>query len=154
MHELRVEVTNDPELIKRIWTDPVLFADITDDTPLDPETWEPHMGDPNIWLALYVQDELVGVWLLHQLNAATWQIHAGNRPDTWGSGIMKELGPMVIDTAFEVSEARKLYAMIPTYAEPVWRTAKRLGLKIEGTCRKCWLKDGELLDAYHMGVYR
>jgi len=151
---VKVVETTSPELVKAVFTDPALWASSMDDLPVTREAWNPPMGPTAKWLAITLDDKIVGVWFLARLNAAMWQIHVAHLPDTWGTGAARTVGPDALDKAFEVTGADKMYAMIPTSAKPVWQFAKAMGMKIEGTCKRCWKKDGALLDAYHMGVYR
>lgn len=154
MQEVKVVETTSPELIKAVFLDPDLWESSMDDIEVDRATWNPPMGPGVKWLALTLDGKVVGVWSLVRLNAAMWQIHVAHLPETWGTGAARAVGPTALDKAFEVTGADKMYAMIPTNAKPVWQFAKAMGMKIEGTCKRCWKKAGKLLDAYHMGVYR
>lgn len=152
--DVKVVETTSPELIKAIFTDPVLWESAMDDLPVDRETWEPMFTPSHKWLVLTVDDAIIGFWALVRLNAAMWQIHVAHIPSTWGTGVARAAGPAALDAAFEATGATKMYAMIPTHVKPVVKFAKDMGMKIEGTCKRCWQKGGDLYDAYHMGVYR
>jgi RimJ/RimL family protein N-acetyltransferase len=96
----------------------------------------------------------VGILMMMRKNHITWELHVGFHPDVWGTGVPRKFGKEMIRTAFEETGAKKLIAMIPVDYEPVWKFAKYCGMKIEGTAKKAWQKNGVVHDAYYLGVYK
>lgn len=145
----------DERLISAFISDPALFDAMMDDTPCSPEDLEPATESPRIkWLGIYVNNTLVGLWFLSQLNHITWQIHVAYAPKVWGTGLPKRTVKLALDKAFEVTQGKKMYANIPVDYKQVVSFAKAGGMKIEGTCKRNWQKNGQIHDTYHMGVYR
>ena len=145
----------DERLIVAFVSDPTLFNSMMDDMPCSPEDLQPSTESPGVkWLGVYVDNGLVGLWYLNQLNCITWQIHVAYTPKVWGTGIPKRTVKIALDKAFEVTRAKKMYANIPTTYAQVVAFAKAGGMKIEGTCKRNWQKNGQIYDTYHMGVYR
>jgi len=153
--EIVVKPLLDERLILAFISDPALFDSMMDDLPCSPEDLNPDTESPRVkWLGVYVDKALIGIWYLTQLNHIMWQIHVAYAPKVWGTGLPKKTVKIALDKAFEVTKATKMYANIPTTYTQVVGFAKAGGMKIEGTCKRSWQKNGEILDTYHMGVYR
>ena len=149
----RVEVVTDPAVILSVVRDPVLYDAISDDGSPSVDEWEPDMA--HTWFGCYYSNVLIGVPMMHQINAAMWQMHALFLPKYWGTGLPRLLAPMVKSLAFELSGAKKFYAIIPTANEVIVEWAQKVwGMEIEGTCKDGWLKNGKYMNIYHMGVSR
>jgi len=147
----RVEVITDPVIIRSVVTVPALYDAISDDGSPTIEDWEPDMA--STWFGCYYSNVLIGVPMMHQINAAMWQVHALFLPKYWGTGLPRLLTPMVKALAFELSGAKKFYATIPVTNEVIVDWAQQVwGMKIEGTCKDGWLKNGKYMDTYHLGV--
>lgn len=150
-------LTDADTIVKHLTRDPRLLDSMADDFPIIPEhvaaVAEADMPMIKV-LGVYVDDELVSIWMLHQLTSVMWQVHVAYDPEHWGTGLPKQTGKIALDAAFELTGGSKIYAFIPCKATPVVGFAKYCGMKIEGTCKRAWKKHGEVSDAYHMGVYR
>lgn len=155
MIEIVVKPLFDQRLIVAFLSDPALFDAMMDDLPVTPEDLRLDTEAANVkWLGIYADTALVGLWYLAQLNHIMWQIHVAYVPKVWGTGLPKQTVKIALDKAFEVTGAKKMYANIPTDYKQVVGFAKAGGMKIEGTCKRSWQKNGQIHDTYHMGVYR
>lgn len=145
----------DERAIRKFMSDPQLFDAMMDDLPVKPDDLQPNTAADTVrWLGIYHNEKLVGMWYLSRLNHIMWQLHVAYAPDSWGTGIPKASIEQALDLAFKTTGAKKLYANIPTSYKQVVNFAKFGGMKIEGTCKRSWQKNGQIYDTYHMGVYR
>ena len=149
---IKVRRVYDPEVIGEVITE--LWDVLNDDTPASPEDFVPVINDQCRWYATYENGELVSLWFAHQQNYITWQIHTHFRKRFWGQGISTHHGRAALKKIWANTQANKLYAMIPEYAEPVLNLAKRLGFKQEGRIKRSLQKGGVVYDQIHIGVYR
>ena len=104
------------------------------------------------WVLLY-EDELIGMYRIHQLNAITHQIHAFILPDKRKEHA-KESGSVILDWCLENMDFKKLIAEIPTKYMNVYHFTKSQGFKDEGVNRMSFLKDNKIWDTYRLGMTR
>lgn len=155
MTEIVVKQLFDERLIVAFLSDPSLFDAMMDDLAITAADLEIETEHPAVkWVGVYADKALVGLWRLSQLNHIMWQIHVAYAPKVWGTGLPKKTVKLALDKAFEITKATKMYANIPTTYTQVVGFAKAGGMKIEGTCKRSWQKNGQIYDTYHMGVYR
>lgn len=152
---MKISRTTDPDVIRGVWCSERLWDSLMDDFPLSREDFIPGIIPGQLeWLEMVDEDRTVGILMMMRKNAITWELHVGFHPDVWGTGIPRKFGKKIIESAFELTGAKKLIAMIPVESEPVWKFAKFCGMKIEGTAKKAWQKNGVIMDAYYLGVYK
>jgi len=148
---VRVTRTVNQELIKETLNDPVLWDVSTEDgTPPLEEFW-PDI-DEKIWIALIDDDDNVRGFMIGDLvSRVQVRVHIAIRSEYWGDKANVELGKQAI-AWFQENGAQKIIATIPTEDKQVLRYAQRCGLQREGVNKKSFLREGELLDQYYLGL--
>jgi len=127
---------------------------VKDDSDVQFEDYSPPMDNDNRWYASYENDELVSLFYAHRLNLITWQLHIQFRPQYWGKGYSTAHSKAVLEEIWNDTKCKKLYALVPAYADYVLKLAKRVGFKQEGRTKKSFQKNGVIGDQIHIGVYR
>ena len=100
--------------------------------------------------------KLVGTCGFHAISDYHKRLEIGydlNR-DYWGKGIMKEALSLIIDHAFEHSEANRIEAFVepPNTASRV--LLEKLGFSLEGTLRELEMCRGNLIDIQLLSLLR
>jgi hypothetical protein len=126
---------------KKIWDE------ISEDNAPDfvPDVWGEY------WIGVYENDELSGMYRIHQLNGVTYQLHALmiERANA------KESGRMILRwCADNIEDMQKIIAEIPVIYPNVYHFALGQGLQDEGLNRASFLKRGEIHDAHRLGITR
>lgn len=104
------------------------------------------------WVVLS-DNELIGLYRLHQLGSVTHQIHAMILPDK-RKEYAKESGRVILQWCLDNLDFKKLIAEIPAKYMNVYHFTKGQGFKDEGINRMSFMKDGELWDKYNLGMTR
>lgn len=138
----RVEPTTDMEVVGAILNTPGLRELIIDDST--PDDLEPQGGEGVYWLLAYYDDELVGVYHYHAMNAATFITHANILPTYWGAPWTDEVSLASMEWMRRNTPARRFVSFIPDDCEHVVTHAKRNGFKVCGYIPDSFLKDGIL----------
>ena len=145
---MRIEPTCDEELIRGIVTHPAIWPHVSDDGS-QLESYSPPM-DGAAWLRV-VDRETLGVYMIHQHNAVTFEIHTCLLPAAWG-GKARQAGNLVLDWIFTNTQCQKLITQVPETNKLALRYAQRCGLVVEGKNRQSFLKNGELIDQIQLGI--
>jgi RimJ/RimL family protein N-acetyltransferase len=127
---------------------------VKDDSPVSFEDYNAPLDENNRWYASYEDDQLVALFYVHRLNLITWQLHIQFRPQYWGKDMSTAHSKALLDYIWKDTECKKLYAIVPAYADYVLKLAKRVGFKQEGRTKKSFQKNGVIHDQIHIGVYR
>ena len=104
------------------------------------------------WIGLY-SDQLIGCYRIHQINAATHEIHAfilPNHRDEYA----KESGLTILQWILDNTDCQKLICNIPEKYQNVIGFVKSLGFKHEGINRLSFTKNGKLWNMHNFGLTR
>lgn len=142
---MKIERTRDMGLVRAILSHPAIWPHIHDDGVEEPG---PVDADGLYWLLI---DGGAGVFLLHQHNTVTYEVHTCLLPEMWGDKA-KEATYLCRRWMFEHTPCRKLITNVPAYNLLALRFAKRCGMTTEGVNRKSYLKNGELMDQHVLGL--
>ncbi len=144
----------DTDVIKDIITDPELFDRLRADG-MDPGEFEPNIDNANLWLGIYTEDGLIGLFHIERKTITVIELHA-NILEKFRAKYAKDAGIMIITYfAYMIDpEVKKLVAEIPVCYPDVYHYSLNNGLVLEGKNRKSILKDGELIDQYLLGITR
>ncbi len=99
-------------------------------------------------------ENLHGFVIGHHYTDTILAIHVLISPDYWGHDDNVELGKRACALLLELSGAAKLVASIPFADKEVLRYAQRVGFEREGVNKKSFLRGGELLDQYYVGLQK
>lgn len=144
--------TYDSGIVKDVMTTPALWATIAEDGQ-DEIDFEPEVRE-ECWLLMLNDEVLVGVYNIHALNSVTLEIHAHVLPE-YRKPYSKATGYAALKWIYEnASEYKKVIAQIPTIYENVKCFTCSFGFKEEGINRLSYLKNGEIVDQWFLGITR
>jgi len=149
---MKLESIKDMEVVKSILTDPEMWVRIKeDDNELDDFVIPDN--DELLWLGIYTDDGLAGLFFIHNINLTTIQLHA-HILEPFRKKYAKEAGKLVITYfAHEMNDRiQKLIAEIPVCYPDVYHFSIKNGLKDEGINCKSILKNGEFMDQHRLGI--
>jgi putative acetyltransferase len=126
------------------------------------ERWRKNMAEPPegvLSLVAEADGEIVGQLGLHQNPNQPRRRHAAMIGmavhDEWqGKGVGTALMHALIDLADNWLNLERLELEVYTDNGPAVRLYQRFGFEIEGTARRYAFRDGQYVDAYHMGRLR
>jgi len=127
---------------------PEMYADLIDDGSPDrddfviPPTWT------NV--TAYFNNEPAGFACIAPLNYVTAEIHFGVLPEYRYRAV--SIGKKVIEWIWENTAFQKVIAQ--THQDRVARFTVAVGFDVEGTNRRSFSKDGELIDQTYLGVQK
>lgn len=149
---MKLEPIQDAEIVKEILTDPEMWARISEDDN-DIEVFTVPISEGILWLGVYTDDGLIGLFYIHDINFTTVQLHA-HILEPYRKQYAKEAGRLVIAYfANEMSDRiNKLIAEIPVCYPDVYHFSLNNGLKDEGINRQSTLKNGEYMDQHRLGI--
>lgn len=149
---MKLEPIKDMEVVKSILTDHEMWVRIKEDDN-DLEDFTVPDNENLLWLGIYTDDGLAGLFFIHNLNLTTIQLHA-HILEPFRKKYAKEAGKLVITYfAHEMSDRiNKLIAEIPVCYPDVYHFSLNNGLKDEGINRASILKNGEFMDQHRLGI--
>jgi RimJ/RimL family protein N-acetyltransferase len=143
--------TYDNELVARLMRLPELWATVAEDGQ-NPDLYVPDCENA-CWLLMIEGEELVGLYNLHAHNSVTVEIHAHVFPE-FRKKHSYDTGIAALSWVIDNSDYQKVVAVIPTIYLNVKRFTCSFGFKEEGVNRKSYLKSGELVDQWLLGITR
>ncbi len=149
---IEVTRTYDAELIKSILFDPDLWDAIAEDGQKKDE-FEPVVND-ECWLLMTHDETVIALYNYHTKNAITVEIHAHVLP-----GHRKKFSKATGEAALRWlivtnPQYQKVVAQIPHIYQNVLDFACSFGFMIEGINRLSYLKNGEIVDQWMLGITR
>lgn len=149
---LTIERTEDLELIKSVIADPVIWETVAEDG-MNYDNFEPNVMS-EAWLVIRSGNEIIALFNIHSHGAITAEIHAHVLPKH-RKEFSRDAGDICLQWFYdEFPEYEKLIAQIPVIYENVERFTVSYGFKHEGLNRKCYLKNGEIIDKWLLGITR
>ena len=145
---MQIVQTLDESAIKAVVTHPAIWPHVSDDS-CDLETYTPPLVG-FIWLEV-VDEQSLGMYLVHPHNCVTYEIHTCLLPIAWG-GKARQAGKLVLDWIFANTNCQKVVTQVPQTNALALRYAKRCGMVVEGNNRQSYLKNGQLLDMTQLGI--
>lgn len=146
---LQIKRTWDVELIFNVLHNEIIWGAITEDEAGEfyPEVIK------EIWLCLYTEEYIVGVYRLHAVNSITWQIHINILPK-YRKEHSDESVTLVYRWCLEniIGRFLKMVCVIPKKYKNVYRFAKSHGFQDEGFNRDSFLKDGIIQGQHLLGI--
>ena len=104
------------------------------------------------WLAC-IAEETIGYYCILKRNAVTYEIHAQILPE-YRKEYSVESGFAVLQWMMDNTDAMKIIAQVPMIYPNVKAFCQRFGFRVEGILTKSYLKGGELVDQWILGVSR
>lgn len=106
------------------------------------------------WLLISQDSEVIAAYNLHAKNAVTCQIHAHVLPEHRGEHSFNT-GLAVLRWLYDNEPVyQKLVAEVPVIYENVKRFVCQFGFLVEGINRLSYLKNGNIIDQWYLGITR
>lgn len=147
---MRLERTQDAELIKSVVTHDAIWPHVSDSN-VSRETWEPVIHDTVHQLAIYDDEGLGGCFILMPLSSVCWEVHTCILP-THRGWKAREATKLCAAWMFANTECLHIVTKIPSYNRPAYKLAIDSGLRNLGMIESAWMKDGEVYDLYLLGL--
>ena len=142
----------DTDLIKALITRDDIWATVAEDGQLCSE-FEPEVN-AQCWLLMTSDDQHIGLYNLHAHNAVTVEIHAHVLPE-YRAEHSRSTGASALKWLYDHHpEYQKVVAQIPCIYENVKKFTCSFGFQLEGVNRLSYLKNGEIIDQWLLGMTR
>lgn len=144
---MNITRTHDMDLVHSIMSHPAIFPHIHDDgasecAPVDHEGFN--------WM-LVDDGAPAGVFLVHAINSACYQMHTCLLPRIWGAGAA-QAAKLLLAWAFDDTQCQKMITAVPAYNRAALRFAKVGGMTQEGINRASFMRNGVLIDQIMLGI--
>lgn len=151
---MKVSPTRDWDYIHSVLTDPEIWSRIAED---DQDPSDVDMAKFREWTFLQCEAECgpVGMFALHRHNGSTIWLHAHilaqyRKEHTAAAG--REMMRWMHENLF--GRVNKIIAEIPVCFGDVYGFARKHGFTDEGISREAFLKGGEFIDVWRLGITR
>lgn len=148
--QLKLEVAQSPREAMPVLCNPDIYEVISCDGAPPIAEYEPEEGP--IYLLGKVNNETIGVMVLHQFGGFDWWVHFQVLPQfrkEWA----KKFGYQALRFAFrELENCKKLNAQIPIIYTNVVLFSQTFGFRFEGVNRQSYYKNGKCYDQHYMGL--
>ena len=149
---IKLTHTTDMNLVKSILTVPEIWEQAAEDG-VEQDDYYPGYDSLSAWLLCEIDDEPIGLILVHHENASVLNIHPylKRKFKRNGRDMMTEFFKWFNSLPESVC---KVNVTIPFNRKIVYNFAKRVGFKDEGTNRMSYTKCGITYDQYRLGLTR
>ena len=144
--------TKNVELFRSILLKDKLWDAISEDGSIGKDEYWPDPDDVIMIALLGKEKVLHGFVVGRPITDTVVETHVAIDPDYWGHKDNVKLGQLGCEVLRQVTGATKHVASIPVTDLEVLRYAQRVGFKREGVNRSSFLRGGELLDQYYVGM--
>jgi len=144
---MRANLIRNPELTKTILEE--VFEEIKEDNSPHPSAID-MTGVPVI--ALTTEDGVHGIIAMQPFGLNATHLSLAIRPDFYGHKENIELARMGVQLCSNLTKHSKFVMTIPTTDTNKLRFVQRVGFKREGVIRNSFLRSGEMIDQYIVGV--
>jgi RimJ/RimL family protein N-acetyltransferase len=148
---IEIRRTEDLDLVRRIMTHPKVWPHISDDGSGSRDLFQPVIAPALLYLEALDEDGPGGVWLYHPHNSICWEVHTCCLPDWWGPRALSA-ARLTLRWVVERTECRKVITHVPVTNRTALRFAQRVGMVDEGLNRASFLKGGQVVDQYVLGI--
>jgi RimJ/RimL family protein N-acetyltransferase len=143
-----ISITKDGELIKRVFTNPMIWKKISCDGMIANDFF-PANGDNLLYCHIKKDEATAGIYLLELKNSILCEIHTAILPEFWGKSAY-EFGEEIQKFAYSIG-IRKIVTLVPEMNRIAFRYAEKLGMTVYGTIPSSILQCGKLQDQILMG---
>jgi RimJ/RimL family protein N-acetyltransferase len=145
-----IERTSDIDMIKSIVSHNDIYPFISDDySPLATD-YEPIIDDSIYWLLIKNSGVLCGLFMIHQSNGITCELHTCVLPECRGSKTTLYTKKL-FDWIFENTQFKKVITHVPSFNSAALLLAEKSGMTREGINRLSFLKTGQIYDQFLLG---
>lgn len=150
---IRIERTTDYELIRSVMTSPAVYPHITDDYSPAAEEYCPPVHDLLVYVAVWEDEELLGLWLFVPQNGICWEVHTCLLPCARGHRA-RRAAKHVMAWIWRNTPCRRIVTNVPETNRLAYHFALNVGMEFYGCNEKSFLKDGKLVDQMCLGMSR
>jgi hypothetical protein len=153
---MRIEVTDDLELIASLMEHPDLYNRITDDHSygLRGEKLIQHLEDNKrhtLYLKVSHENEVVGFFECSEIEDGSLDMHPNMLKKARGPLALKA-GEMVRDMLFKYTSYSRLVAKVPSKYLEVLKYATKIGFKLDHMVEKAFIKNNVEYDMYYLSL--
>lgn len=146
-----VEPIQDMKLVRETFTQPHVWAAMSDDGFIDPCDFWPVPRPGTYYLGAWDGDEYLGMFMVYTVNAIMCDAHIAMLK-TCGGLRAHRSGKLVIEWIWRNTMFRRIITSVPECNTLGLRFAKLAGLSQFGLNPGSWLKNGQLHDQIELGV--
>ena len=143
--------TFDTEMVESFMAIPEIWVTIAEDGQIK-ENFKAYC-ESECWLLMMDDKEFVGMYNLHAHTSVMVEIHAHVLPK-YRAKYSQATGTTVLQWIIDETKYEKVIAVIPTIYENVKRFTCSFGFKEEGVNRHSYMKNGEIVDQWLLGITR
>lgn len=148
---MRFERTFDERLIRSVVTNPKVYQGVSDDFSPHASLFEPRL-DAAIWhIAVYRENELIGLFIIWSQSLILWEIHTCILPTAWGADAL-EAAREIVPWIWENTTCERLVTNVPAYNVLAYRFALKAGMVQYGVNPLSYRKYGKLWNQYCLGM--
>ena len=149
---MKIRISDDAEEIRGILTHPDIYAVISSDLAPPAQHYIVDMNE-KVFLVGYVDEKPIGVMIFYPCGDVACWCHIQVLPE-YRKEHAFAFGKMAVQWAWDSLAIAKLVAQIPAIYPNVIRFAEMHDFEIEGINKRSYLKDGQLIDQYYLGLAR
>lgn len=154
---MKVQRIFNPELLAEIMTEDDLWDSISEDGSISKEQYAENLDMEGMYVLALIgghddDPELHGFVIGRSITQTVVETHVAIRPEYWGHEANVHLGKLACLWLMTLPGVSKLVASIPVPDKEVLRYSQRVGFKREGVNKQSFLRNGELLDQYYVGM--
>ena len=150
--DISLEVVTDEGLIKSIMFRPEIWEAVAED---DLEQHEYFIEPNDLWLGVFLESELIGLFRFHVMNGVTLQVHIHILPEHRGKYAMKAAKDMW-KWFLSGTNINKDFVKVITSVPVIWPRVKKFaeinGFIEEGLNRMSYKKNGIIVDQWMLGI--
>lgn len=147
------ERTRDANVVRSVIAHPDIWKTISEDGH-NIDEYEPNVDESECWLMMTFEGELIGLYNYHAHNSATVEVHAHVLPGHRKQH-SKETGIAALKWLYENFPGyNKVIANVPVVYENVKSFTCGCGFQVEGLNRQSYVKNGEYIDQWLLGITR
>ena len=149
--------TVDADVLRKFYMNNNIWDAMQDDgspkaSELDFDAFMPdHVGNALIFVDVSYNDNLAALFMFHQTNAHTYDIHSALLPEFWGQSLAHLLGLEACRWMVENTPCEKITTSVPSFNNPAYNMALAAGMSVEGCNRMSFMKHGQLYDQTLLG---
>lgn len=151
--EIRRATVEDANAVKAIYCHPEM-AGIFFDDGIKPEqiNFSQLVNIPVAYFIIVSEDgEDIGLFFFYPMNTITFELHTAFLPGQRGRKVI-EASRLAREYMWSQTPCRKVVTSVPVDNRRAYVMAKLCGMKQEGINRGSWLKNGQVIDQYTMGI--
>jgi len=147
---ITIRQTVDSELVKSCMLRDDILSTVAEDN-INGIKYEPDM-QKNCWLSLYDGSDFMGVISYEAKNSVSVEMHMGIFTEFRGKKSYDATKLALIWLISEFPCYKKVIVFIPVIYKNVKLFAMKIGFKEEGLSRQSYVKNGEIIDQWFMGM--